>query len=492
MPASSTALIRKTILFLLAGVAVLVAIVVASLWLATRIDVHSEELYRTREIARTAREILIAATDAEIGQRGYLMTGDRKYLEPYSASHQRLLSEFGKLEALMADDVSIKPVLDDLGRLVRGKLAELAETIELSDAGRREAALDILRSDRGKRIMDSLRSSVADLIGSSERRLVESKDDLDASTRALNWVGGLGLIFVLLVAAGVVWIVVRYTREALRARQEIEALNLGLEARVADRTTALAHANDEIQRFAYIVSHDLRAPLVNIVGFTGELEAGVATLRRFVDGASTDAPNPVSIAEARAAAHEDLPEATRFIRASTTKMDALINAILRLARDGRRALVPEPIDIEALVAKVLATLEHQLGAAQATVDVVAPLPRIVSDRLALEQIFGNLIDNAVKYLHPDRPGRITISARTSGAAVVVEVADNGRGIASKDHERIFELFRRSGRQDRPGEGMGLTHVRALARRLGGDIQVQSALGEGAKFQVRLPRSLPTT
>ena len=114
---------------------------------------------------------------------------------------------------------------------------------------------------------------------------------------------------------------------------------------------------------------------------------------------------------------------------------------------------------------------------------------IVSDRLALEQIFGNLVDNAVKYLTPDAAGpRSTCAARREAAAgSCVEVADNGRGIAAQDHERIFELFRRSGAQDRPGEGIGLAHVRALVRRLGGDITVQSELGRGTTFQVALPR-----
>ena len=118
------------------------------------------------------------------------------------------------------------------------------------------------------------------------------------------------------------------------------------------------------------------------------------------------------------------------------------------------------------------------------------MPVVHSDRLALEQIFGNLIDNAVNYLDPARPGRIVLRGRVAGGQAVVEVEDNGRGIDPRDHGRIFELFRRSGRQDRPGEGIGLAHVRALARRLGGEVECRSTPGLGSTFRVTLALAAP--
>ncbi|RYI87398.1 MAG: ATP-binding protein, partial [Acetobacteraceae bacterium] len=128
---------------------------------------------------------------------------------------------------------------------------------------------------------------------------------------------------------------------------------------------------------------------------------------------------------------------------------------------------------------------HQLEAGGAVLEVAPGLPTLRTDRLAVEQIFGNLLDNAVKYLQPGRPGRITVRGGVSGEQAVIEVEDNGRGIDPRDHGRIFELFRRSGRQDKPGEGIGLAHVRALARRLGGDVECRSAPGLGSTFRVTL-------
>jgi PAS domain S-box-containing protein len=252
----------------------------------------------------------------------------------------------------------------------------------------------------------------------------------------------------------------------------------------------LQAANDEIQRFAYIVSHDLRAPLVNIMGFTSELEATRAAVERYHRAVLERAPE-LATTEARIAVEEDLPEAISFIRTSTAKMDRLIGAILKLSREGRRVLTPEPVDMRGLLADCHRSLSRQLDGT-GTEFIVESAPDLTGDRLALEQIFGNLIDNAAKYLAPGRPGRIVVRGEHAGAYVRYEVEDNGRGIDPKDFERIFDLFRRAGVQDRPGEGIGLAHVRSLVRRLGGAISVSSRPGHGSTFTVLLPRTLHTT
>ena len=121
-------------------------------------------------------------------------------------------------------------------------------------------------------------------------------------------------------------------------------------------------------------------------------------------------------------------------------MDGLINAILKLSREGRRVLAPEPLQMRALVENIAANLKHRLDEKGAEI-VVQPLPDLVADRLAIEQVFGNLLDNAAKYLAPGRPGVITVRGTVVGRSAVFEVEDNGRGIAPGDHERVFELFR---------------------------------------------------
>jgi signal transduction histidine kinase len=136
------------------------------------------------------------------------------------------------------------------------------------------------------------------------------------------------------------------------------------------------------------------------------------------------------------------------------------------------------------------TVAHQAAEAQAEIRIDA-LPNIVSDRLALEQIFSNLIDNALKYLKTGVPGEIKVRGRTKLGFAIFELSDNGRGIDPKDHQRIFELFRRAGTQDKPGQGIGLAHVRALVRRLGGTMSVASELHQGSTFTIPLPINWPT-
>src|SRR5208337_3936243 len=108
----------------------------------------------------------------------------------------------------------------------------------------------------------------------------------------------------------------------------------------------------------------------------------------------------------------------------------------------------------------LEALAYQVQAGNAKISI-GELPTITSDRLAVEQVFSNLMDNAVKYLRAGVPGNIEVRATESDGAVTYEVCDNGRGIDARDRERIFDLFRRSGTQDRPGDGIGLAHARTL-------------------------------
>jgi signal transduction histidine kinase len=269
---------------------------------------------------------------------------------------------------------------------------------------------------------------------------------------------------------------------------EVDQVSAELEAsaaRLLEREAELRESNEEVQRFAYIVSHDLRAPLVNIMGFTSELEA----LRGDLIDAGEGEPSPQKRQLAT-----DFDESIGFIKAGIAKMDGLIGAILKISREGRRAFRADQLDMTALVRGLADALRYQADAVGATI-TVKELPPIVSDRLAIEQVFGNLLDNAVKYLDEKRPGRIEISGREDGKRVVYAVRDNGRGIAENDLGRVFELFRRAGTQDKPGDGIGLAHVRTLVRALGGRIDLASQAGVGTTFTVTLPkrlRNLPLT
>jgi signal transduction histidine kinase len=146
----------------------------------------------------------------------------------------------------------------------------------------------------------------------------------------------------------------------------------------------------------------------------------------------------------------------------------------------------EELDAGVLLQEIAGSLAHQIHSRNIALEI-GPLPVITSDRTAMEQIFGNLLDNAIKYLDPQRPGHIEVSAGETADADVFRVVDNGRGIAQDDMDKVFAPFRRAGAQDVPGEGMGLAFVKALLHRLGGRIECHSELGVGTAFSFMLPR-----
>jgi len=449
---------------------------------------HSDWVVHTYRVETALVEARRLAEQQETARRGYMLAGSPAFLANFDRAHDALIPQLAELRRLTADNVRQHAPM----RAVIQRLAELEtvqrETNQLVQEGRGAEALRRFRADSGLQRMQKLRE-VFEAMAREERRLLARRDaEQMASRRTFSVVVGIAALLFALVTIVSFLTVRRYTRDLQQSRVALADLNATLEEQVKERTADLALANEEIQRFAYIVSHDLRSPLVNVMGFTAELSAATQPLSQLIDRAEAEAPHIVT-EEARLAAREDLPEAIGFIRTSTAKMDRLINAILKLSREGRRVLAPEMIALDQLVEQITDSIRHVIDDRGVTLTIERPMPVIVSDRVALEQILSNLIENATKYRHPARAAEVHVSASQTPGRVIVAIRDNGRGIDPRDHQRIFDLFRRSGQQDQPGEGIGLAHVRALAYRLGGTISVESQLGEGATFFLSLPPTL---
>ncbi|MBB3972880.1 sensor histidine kinase [Hansschlegelia beijingensis] len=480
--------VRNEILMLILGFAALVAVGGATVWLVSKSDDFNRQVATTLETKNEIVRTLSLAQDAETGQRGYLLTGEERYLRPYRSSLEKIDDHFRRLGELIGPDGPQRQDFETVRATVRDKFAELAETVGLSTSGRRAEAQAIVLSDRGREAMVQIRQLVSRMTAREDATLAERTEDAARLSNGLLAVVVLGLVIAAALAFVAQLLVRRQTRVLAAAQQELAQANHGLEAAVAERTSELLAANGEIQRFAYIVSHDLRAPLVNVMGFTSELDAARGVLKEQLDELTESVPDKIR-PEAREAVEVDLPEAISFIRTSTAKMDRLINAILRLSREGRRVVTPESVSVTDMANAIAATLHQQTAGVGAEIVVDPSMPALVTDRLSIEQIFQNLIENAVKYLDPARPGRIEIRGRRVGPQVEYTIEDNGRGIDAKDHERVFELFRRAGAQDKPGEGLGLAFVRASVRRLGGTISLTSEPGKGSTFHLTFPAVL---
>ncbi|MCA9912814.1 MAG: hypothetical protein KC496_05680 [Anaerolineae bacterium] len=258
--------------------------------------------------------------------------------------------------------------------------------------------------------------------------------------------------------------------ELRQARREQERANAVLEA-----------ANREVRSFAYIVAHDLRTPVVNFQGFVEEIEFALESVDETLQQAKTTLPE-----EQQTTMYEafdlDIPDALQHLKSSTERMNEMLMNVLDLARQGRREFHPVMTDAARVVDEIMASL--RLDHVQFRVH---DMPMVYADRVALQQIAGNLLDNAVKYLDPARPGQVEIWATANEEETIFHVRDNGRGIAEEDHERILQPFRRARNSfGVEGTGMGLAYVQTLVRRLGGRIWFESQPDVGSTFHVALP------
>lgn len=479
---------RSIVLLLSAAILLLLVVNATTFVMIQRTAAFNDQVEAAWQARRSGRILLLNLKDAESAQRGFVLTG----LYTFRMDYERAVETNAYLIDGMAERLGNDPIdaatVEAVTRLSRDKILEMNSVVALSQSGQGQQAMRRISEGDGKSLMEQLESELGDLDSRMGSRLAERRDQSEGSATFTAVVNGIAGLLILMLGVVVFLLVRRYLAGLKDAQAAIDRVNAGLEETVKARTAALIRSNEEVQRFAYIVSHDLRSPLVNVMGYTAELEQAGKTIDLQMTKVETVAPELLE-RDALIAAREDIPEAVGFIRASTEKMDRLINAILKLSRDGRRNLVPETLDVGAIAAQIADTVRHQLDESETEV-VIGDMVPVESDRLSMEQIVGNLIDNAVKYLQPGRPGHIEVSGRDlPGGWVEIAVADNGRGIAEKDHERVFELFRRAGRQDQKGEGLGLAFVRNSVRRLGGEITVDSVLGEGSTFRLKFPKRL---
>lgn len=241
--------------------------------------------------------------------------------------------------------------------------------------------------------------------------------------------------------------------------------------------------NAELQGIIYIASHDLRSPLVNIQGFSHKLKKDYARLSQLLEG--VEMPPEVRDDVFRVL-NGPIPRALSFIAKSVEKMDSLLAGLLRLARLGSEAITITPIDMKRLVESVVA--DHAWRIQKGTVVVeVGELPYCMGDQVQINQVFSNLLDNALKYRNPGRTPRIRVSGERKGRCIIYCVEDNGIGIPPEQQKRIWEIFHRLDPQGEvAGEGLGLTVVQRILGRNHGTIRVESEPDRWSRFYVTLP------
>lgn len=289
--------------------------------------------------------------------------------------------------------------------------------------------------------------------------------------------------------------------EQKKAEEAIRQLNAELEQRVRERTASLSQANRDLAQknqenelFVYSVSHDLRSPLVNLEGFSEELGLVCRDVRHLL--AESELPSGVRD-RVLALLDGDMSESIRFIRAGVRRLSHIIDGLLRLSRAGRVEHHCRRVEIKPIILRIVDSLHATIVEQKATV-TVADLPPVWADPAAVEQIFANLIANALNYLAPSRPGVIEIGTvdapgkakanNSQSSLQTFYVKDNGLGIPAAYQPKMFQAFQRLHPAAAKGEGIGLTLIRRLIDRLGGSIWFESTEGIGSTFFVTLPET----
>lgn len=236
----------------------------------------------------------------------------------------------------------------------------------------------------------------------------------------------------------------------------------GAEELLAEQADELARSNRELEQFAYVASHDLQEPLRTVASYAELLS------ERYQGRLDADAEDFLG-----------------FIVDGAIRMRSLITDLLSYAKVSSRREPPAAVDTAEVLEAALVALQAAISAGGAEV-TAGPLPRVQGIGRQLQQLFQNLIGNAIKFAGPNPP-RITVSAEPAGSAWVFSVADNGIGIAPQHTERIFQIFQRlHTRAEYPGTGVGLALCRRIVEEHGGRIWVESAAGRGSIFRFTLP------
>lgn len=260
-------------------------------------------------------------------------------------------------------------------------------------------------------------------------------------------------------------------QERKRAEKELERLIKELDLK-----------NKELQQIVFVASHDLRSPLVNVQGFSKELNSSIEELTTLL----VDHEIPDDVKEKiESIMQEEIPEDLHYIHSSIAKMDALLNGLLRISRVGTATISMKRINMNKMISDVASSLEFQIKEAKVDLEI-SELPNCKGDWVQINQVCTNLVDNAIKYRNPNRPAIIKISGYTENGKSIYCVEDNGIGISRHHQDNIFEIFHRLNPNESMGEGLGLTIVRRILDRHNGKIWVESKPGKGSKFYISLP------
>ena len=476
------------------------AVVAVNYQLARQVFASSQTVEASQQVSAQGAQLMQAIVDMETGFRGFLLIGNEVTLEPYYQGEQRLTGKFTELRQRVAAAPEQRQLLNRADVLFRQWKAYSYLLIREKRAARRsnpaQAGLEgmphrgLTENLTGKRMMDNIRRQLGAFDRNEARIRTGLRQTLQADiNRAQLLSGSMGVAALVLGLAWATYMVRMLTRRLRSLLQLASRMAAGdYKAQIADvaddEVTALSRAlnkiartvdanisqlesrNQELDQFAYVVSHDLKAPLRAIESASRWIEEDMGQ-----DGLPPH-----------------IREFLGLMRQRVRRMENLIAGILELARVGRTAQADETVFVRQLLREIIDSIAPPAGF---HIELPFFLPTLSTNRVQLQQVFTNLLSNAIKYHDHPEVGRVTISCGEAGAFYQFSVADDGPGIAPEYHERVFVIFQTLVERDtRESTGVGLAIVKKIVERQGGRIILTSAEGAGATFSFTWPKLPP--
>ena len=450
-------LAEKVAASIVVGVVYLAVIGAIAYTSVARFAETSARAERTHVVLRTLEETFSLVTGAETGSRGFVITGDPRYLEPYRSAEVDAVARLRSLETLI-DDPGQRERLTRLIPLVARRFAMLDESVRLrANAGFDDAA-SMTATGRGRLVMDSIRAVVDAMSAGETARLRDRSLAEQRSLRRATSLIAVSFLAAVVLGLAAALVVSRDVERRLKAEEE---------ARLAKEVAeAASRAKSE---FLAMMSHELRTPLNSVIGFSN-----------------------VMLSNRQGNLRERDLLYLRRIRAGGQHLLSLINEVLDLSKveAGRMPVERAPIALDALVEDTIASFEGQIRDRPISLDAEIPphLTPVMSDPAKLLQVLTNLIGNAIKFTER---GRVLVRVSADPASrrpVRIDVVDTGIGIPSNRQQAIFEAFEQadsSTARQYGGTGLGLAVSKSLCDLMGYGLEVKSEPGAGSTFSIVL-------
>jgi signal transduction histidine kinase len=487
---------------------------------------------------------VIARTEKTYGQlalvqgasRGYVLSTTRPFADDEQAAVRAVRAEFDAIEHLLADNQPQQLRIREARAAAEEMIRWSVEQADWANSGHREQAIARVANLEGRTKLANVRKKLNDFLVVEEQLDRDRTRMLARSRSEERWAIGLGTLGMSLATifaayyfsksiSGRLMVVTRNAEllaenkplsKPIHGRDEIRKLDQVMheasrrlieadqtearyKAELEERAAELARTNETLRQqtqenemFVYSVSHDLRSPLVNLQGFSRELQYAVQDLKNLL--ADSRIPD-----EVRRPAHEvmeqDISASLKFIRTAVTRASGIIDALLRLSRAGRVEYRWQLVDIAGAMQRIVDAMRSTIQERKAEV-VINDLAPAWGDATALEQMFGNLVGNAINYLDVNRNGRVEIGMLNQGQPDeyqrrIYYIKDSGLGIPASYLSKVFVAFQRLHGGVARGEGIGLALVRRVVERHNGRVWVESTQGVGSTFFVALPADDPT-